>query len=202
MPVAEALERLLRFHDAAGSPIRRFLRPALAESTVPERLAALDVVPHPQLQELYRLHDGVDEGAWNRAHPGVYALLVPDGVRFPSTAVAVDMCRELRDTDAQLSASPLWDLVPGDLWRPWWFPVFALTRSDENVAIDCDPDSPDFGRLWVVRWNAAQERIVAGSLEEFLVALGDRFVAVRSRWDENAQGLDHDEQLAGELAWP
>jgi len=192
--VAEAFERLIRLHDATGSPIRRFLRPPLAESTLRERLANLKLTPHPQLCDLYGLHDGVDEEAWNRTGAGVwYPLLVRDGVRFVSSTAAADACRELRDTDAEIGGTPWWDLTEGDLWRPAWFPVFPLARSDENVAIDCDPDSPDFGRLWVVRWEATEERIVAGSLLEFLLIVADRFVTARSRWDEAARRLDDDE---------
>ena len=203
VPLADFLERLLALHDEVGSPLRGFLRPGLAESTVRERLGDLALVPPPQLTELYGLHDGVDEEAWNRSEAGAgYALLGHDGVRFPSLERAVVACNELRASDEDMAATPWWDLAPGDLWRPSWFPVFALTRSDENVAIDCDPGSRDFGAVRVVRWEAVQDSIVAQSIDAFLLLLADRFEASKTTWNADARHLDCDESLAGPDAWP
>lgn len=171
------------------------------EGALRRRLAELRLAPPPDLVALYGLHDGVDEDAWNRDSAGAwYPLLVRDGVRFASSAAAAEACRELRADAAGIASAPWWDLGEGELWRPGWFPVFPLTRADENVALDCDPDSPDFGSLWVVRWEATQERRVADSLPEFLDALADRFEAVGTRWDEETRRLVDDEELRAHAA--
>jgi cell wall assembly regulator SMI1 len=198
--VAEALERVLRLHDGVGSPLRRYLGPPIREADVRERLAPLDIAPPAQLIELWGIHDGVDETAWDRERAGVwYPDLVRGGPRFLGSAAAVERCRELRESAAEIAGQPWWDLAAGDLWRPGWLPVFPLMRSDENVALDCAPDSPHFGSVWAVIWEAADDRLVADSIAELLHKVADRFEAVHTRWDAAELRLDDDEKRAEEL---
>jgi cell wall assembly regulator SMI1 len=141
------------------------------EATVRGRLAELELEPPSELIELYGLHDGTDDP---------WAFLVDDGVRFARSDSAAGACSQLRSSAAQIAAAPWWELSPSDLWRPEWFPVFPLTRSDENVVIGCKRGAPDFGRLMVVRWEATEARPVADSVAQFLDAVADRFETGRS----------------------
>ncbi len=131
------LENLIEAEEAAGSPIRRHLRPGLPESIVRDRLQTIGLQAPVELIELYGWRDGVDQAAWHAdGHQNDLCL-------FPSTQFTPldDSISDYLDLKSNWQRGPWYEEYqagrdPGwGYWRTEWFPVFWSEKS--RHAVDC-----------------------------------------------------------------
>lgn len=165
--VEEAWEQLVDLHRQIGSPVPDHLNPPVSDERVREVEAGLGFSLHPDVVDLFRCADGIDQERW-RSLDTAACEVAPLQELLP-LAAAAERERMFR-TNAERSG------VDG-LWRPGWFPVLVM-EADEAIVSDSAS-----GELWVVRWEATDIRPLGRDVAEHLRHNVARMRAHGVRWD-------------------
>jgi hypothetical protein len=183
----EDLENLLAAHDAAGSPLRSFLRPGLRREQTAARIAGLGLAPLDELLELYEWHDGIDQIAWETHVGRADALLVAPFTGFESLDASISTYRQAMASLAMLRGVEGYDrLAPEDqLWRAEWFPVFGL--GGHYHVVNCGGVDP--GRVVKVWLTPAARSPVYRDLPTLIQTIADRLREGDYYWDPERQSL-------------
>ena len=182
------LEELLLAEEASGSPIRRYLRPALSSAEIRDRLLGIGLAAPDELVELYAWHDGTDQSAWLADSHHNNLCLLPFA-RFVPLDQAVSDYLELKRTwqDTDWYEDYLAGNDPGwGYWRTEWFPVF---QSDKwRHAVDCL--APDSNPVWHVYFEPfPKTEPVHASLSELVQVLAGHFKRGDCFWSADRQQL-------------
>jgi hypothetical protein len=149
--LTDALDELLAQHHRIGSPVPAYLRPGQPAEQVRKRIAAVVGVDPPlDVIELFTRHDGIDDERWEKDDVATcFARLFGDS-HFAPLGDAVREYRERIETD-RTTATYAPDGAALETWKRSWFPV--LCGGWDTYAIDCDPASPDRGRIFDPAWD-------------------------------------------------
>jgi len=151
---------------AAGAPIVRRLLPAATPSELQHLQEVLALPLHPDLQELWRWHNGVQPAAEsagvlaNEVGACAFALLSTDQARQ----------KHLFMREMASKVGPETDVAPEYLWDPVWVPV-AMRNSGETLLVVDDLT----GAVRAVRWE----------FEDFRDVISDSLTAVIDVWTRN-----------------
>jgi hypothetical protein len=148
--LTDLLEVLMAQHRAIGSPVPGYLRPGLAADRVRKQIVAtVGVDPPADAIDLFAWHDGIDNDAWEKDDVGTgFARLFGDA-HFAPLADGVREYRERIQTDETTALYSTPDAPP--TWKRTWFPAFS--QGWDTYAVECDPDSPDRGRIYDPAWD-------------------------------------------------
>jgi hypothetical protein len=113
-------------------------------------VATVGVDPPADAIDVFVWHDGIDSEAWERDDVATGFARVFGDTYFAPLADAIREYRERIDTDETTARYSTLGDAPVT-WKPSWFPAFS--RGWETYAIECDPDSPDRGRVYDPSWD-------------------------------------------------
>jgi hypothetical protein len=185
MTVASTLEAILAEHDRLGSPLRRYLRPGLAENDVRARLASLGLEAPPELVEWFGLADGLDDARWQADADGAPDLALVTTVGPYSLADAITTYSLGQRLNAETG-------VP--YWRADQLPVLVGLKCDYSITCARGDTSvwrvvlPPESGSWVTAPVAVSLETL---LERMLVALrADAYV-----WDAELGALEPDDEV-------
>jgi hypothetical protein len=182
------LDQLLEAEEAAGSPIRRYLRPGLPESEVVGRLAAIGLAAPADLAALYGWRDGTDQEAWEEDGHGFILEFFPYA-RFSPLDTAIADYLDIKEAWQQ---TPQYQAYldgedPGyGYWLSEWFPVFESEHSRHAINLTVGVSSP----VWHVYFEPSPPtRVYHDELRSLVEDLTRFFNDGSCYWDGEEDGL-------------
>lgn len=161
------LDRIVGYHDAAGSSLRRSLRPGYQgdwSGAFPDG----EYVLHPSVMSIYSWHNGIDWEKWvGSGTPSLFPYFGEFGNFERQAELGLVM------TDG------LYGDENAPFWRPSWFTVFGGT---EGFAVECHPDR-EYGSVWYSSLSGLNSRRAALSLQGLLTRVESLFDKGRFTYD-------------------
>jgi hypothetical protein len=188
--LTDALDELMAHHRRIGSPVPDYLRAGQPEDRVRAQIVAtVGADPPADLVDVFVWHDGIDNEAWERDDAATgFGRLFGD-THFAPLADAIREYRERIEGDETTALySPPGTAI--QTWRPTWFP---FCQGWDTYAVECDPDSPDRGRVYDPSWEPPADVYPAPRFRDLVHLVESairRFKAGGYSWDPTTRFLE------------